>query len=84
MRLRRLRFTAGRMVAFAPFLICACIALVLIALCGLVIILHFFRLDGLMLPVYCIGILAVVPLGFLLAVRTGRLLLDEGDGGRKR
>ena len=83
MRLPRLRFTVGWVMALAPFLICGCFALMLLALGGLVTTLHFFRLDGLILPVYCIGILAVVPMGFLLAVRIGRFLLDDGVGKRK-
>jgi hypothetical protein len=84
MRLPRLRFTVGWVMASSPFLICGCFALMLLALGGLVFILHLFRLDGLILPVYGIGILAVVPLGFLMSVRIGRLLLDEGVRQRKR
>jgi hypothetical protein len=68
--------------ALAPFLICACIALALLVLGGLVTFLHLIGLDGLILPAYCIGILAALPLAFLSAVRIGRHLLD--DGGRKR
>ncbi len=63
--------------AFAPFLICGCFSLVLLVLCGLLWILHFVGLNGLILPVYCIGILAWIPLGFLIAVRIGRFLLDD-------
>jgi hypothetical protein len=56
----------------------------LFVLGGLVFILHFFGLDGLILPIYCTGFLTVVPLGFLMAVRIGRFLLDEGVRQRKR
>ncbi len=80
----RPRLTVGWVMALAPFLICASFALALLVLSGLVTILHLVRLDGLILPVYCIGMLAVVPLGFLLAVRIGRYLLDEGGGKRNR
>ncbi len=84
MRLPRLRFTLGWVMALAPILICGCFALMLLALGGLLIVLHYFRLDGLILPVYCVGILSVGPAGFLLAVRIGRFLLDEGVGTRNR
>jgi hypothetical protein len=83
MRLTRLRFTVGWVMAFSPLLICGCFALMLLVLCGLVWTLHFVGLDGLILPIYCIGILAVVPLGFLLAVRIGRYLLDDRVEKRK-
>jgi hypothetical protein len=82
MRLPRVRFTIGWVMALAPFLISACFALALLALGELVSLLHLLRLDGLILPGYCIGILAVFPLGFLLAVRIGRFLLDGGSGKR--
>ena len=84
MRLPRLRLTVGWAIALAPFLICGCFAILLFVLGGLVTFLHFVDLDGLILPVYCVGILAVLPLGFFLAVRIGQSLLDEGIGNRNR
>ena len=67
----------------APFLICGCILLMEVILVGVV---SSFALVGLsgwaVLLVWGIGLGAALPLGFMIAVRVGRILLGRGPGGR--
>ncbi len=82
MQLTRVRFTVGWVMALAPFIICGCFLLMLFVLYGFLRILSFVGLAGMILPVWCIGFLAAIPLGFLSAVRIGRFLLGDGAGNR--
>jgi hypothetical protein len=60
----------------APFLISACIWLMVMLHYGVVRLLAFIGLSGwVLLLVWGIGFCVAFPLGFLMAVRIGRLLL---------
>jgi hypothetical protein len=73
----RKRFALSPFLVFvlAPFLISACFLLMLVFIYGLVRLLVFIGLSSLVLPVWGIGFLAALPLGFLMAVRIGRFLV---------
>ena len=57
--------------ALAPFLISACYLLLLLPVCGLRRLLVFIGLSSRVLPIGGIGMVVALPLGFLMAVRSG-------------
>jgi hypothetical protein len=61
----------------SPFLISGGFALMLALLGGLLRLLDLVGLTEWVWPFYCVGIFAVVPVGFLIAVKIGRILLGE-------
>jgi hypothetical protein len=64
----------------APFLLCGCIAFMLLLLSGAVRLLIFVGLTGApLLLVYGVMFVAVFPAAFFLAARIGRFLM----GGRR-
>jgi hypothetical protein len=58
-------------IALAPFLISACYLLLLVPVCGLLRLLVFIGLSSLVLPIGGIGMVVALPLGFLMAARSG-------------
>ena len=61
----------------SPLLISGGFLLMLALLCGLLRLLVLAGLADWVWPFYCVGILAVVPVGFFLAVKIGRYLQGE-------
>ena len=61
----------------APFLISACFLLMLLPVYVIVRLLDLAGLNDWVLPVWGIGFVGALPLGFLMAVRIGRFLLGR-------
>ena len=68
---QRFGFSPFLVFALAPFVISACYLLQLVPVCGFVGLLVFIGLSSLALAIGGIGMVEALPIGFLMAVRSG-------------
>ena len=78
----RLPVSSFALFLLTPFLMVGCIVLGLLILTGVVRSLAFLGLNSFILPASGVGMMSILPLSFLAAVRVGRFLLGAEAGDR--